>query len=62
MPADDEAPDRPSHYQHCLYLLAEAERMIDRAAAEWSPAEAAAITARIARIAERLTRALGRTH
>ena len=62
MSADNEAPTRPSHHQHCLYLLAETERMIDRAAAEWSPAEAALITARLVQIAEGLTRARARPH
>jgi hypothetical protein len=55
--ADDEPSSRPTHYQHCLYLLAEAERMTERAAAEWSPAEAASVKCRLMRIAEKLTRA-----
>jgi hypothetical protein len=62
MPADDEQSSTPPRYQHCLYLLAEAERMIDRAAAEWSPAEAASIAARLLQIAEKLTGALARPH
>jgi hypothetical protein len=52
---DDKLSSRPTHYQHCLYLIAEAERMIDRAAAGWSPSEATLIKSRLVQIAERLT-------
>jgi hypothetical protein len=55
--ADDEPASRPTHHEHCLYLLAEAERMVDRAAEEWSPAETAAVASRLMQIAEKLTRA-----
>jgi hypothetical protein len=52
--ADDEPASRPAHYQHCLYLLAEAERVIDRTAAEWPPAEAALVKSRLLQVAEKL--------
>ena len=55
--ADDDPSSKPTHHQHCLYLLAEAERMIDRTAAEWRPEETASVKSRLMQIAEKLTRA-----
>jgi hypothetical protein len=60
MPEDDDPSATPIRYQHCLYLLAETERVIDRSATEWSPVEAASVAARLVRLAERLTRQLVR--
>ena len=57
--ADDETRFRPSHHQHCLFLISEAERMIDRAAGEWSQAELSSVKSRLARITEKLMRASG---
>ena len=54
--ADDEPTPIPTHHQHCLYLLAEAERMIDRTAADWSSAEASLVKSRLAELAETLER------
>jgi hypothetical protein len=54
--ADDEPSPRSTHYQHCLYLLAELERMIDRTAAGWSPAEAGFARSRLMQIGDKLTR------
>jgi hypothetical protein len=54
--ADDEPTPRPTHHQHCLYLLAEAERMIDRTAADWSGPEVGLVKSRLVQIAETLTR------
>jgi len=51
----DEPSSRLMHHQHCLYLLAEAERMIDRTGAGWSPAEAGLVKFRLLRISEKLT-------
>jgi len=59
--ADDEPFPRPSHHQHCLYLLAEAERIIDRTAAKWPIAEVDAVKSRLKQIAEKLTGASART-
>jgi hypothetical protein len=55
-PGDDEPRSMPTHYQHCLYLLAEAERMVDRAAAAWSTAETGLVKSRLKQIAAKLQR------
>jgi hypothetical protein len=54
--ADNEPMSRPTHHEHCLYLLAEVERMIDRAAADWSRAEVSVVKSRLTQIAEMLRR------
>lgn len=60
--ANDGPSSRPTHHQHCLYLLAEAERMIDRAAGEWSVTETASVASRLLQITEKLTRASTLSH
>ncbi len=50
----DEPSSKPEHYQHCLYLLAEAERMIDRTASAWPPDGVGSVRARLLQIADKL--------
>ena len=42
-------------YEHCLYLLAEIERMIERGSEAWPPAQTSLIRFRLLQIAEKLT-------
>ena len=54
--ADGEPASRALHSEHCLYLLAEADRVIAQTSAGWSPAEAGLVKSRLLQISERLTR------
>lgn len=42
-------------YEYCLYLLAEAERMIDQTAGEWSALASDLIRARLVQLGDKLT-------
>jgi hypothetical protein len=44
----------PLRYEHCLYLLAEIDRLVDTAVAAWSAGEAGAIESRLVQIIEKL--------
>jgi hypothetical protein len=63
-PQDDQNDSSltPTHFERCLYLLAEADRVIDRTAADWTQAETGAVGVRLAAIAQRLARAATRLH
>jgi hypothetical protein len=54
MHVHNEPSSKPTHGEHCLYLLAEAERIITRTSMDWSAAEVAAVSDRLAQIAEML--------
>ena len=55
-------PARQERYQYCLYLLAEAERLVDQTAAQWQPVMLATLRSRIMQLEDSLTRATTPRH